>query len=74
MPPDKCNSITAKATGLTFHRSTLLWPDRCLLAYGSTDLPVSSFVSHSSLLTAKSVDLAMHVMVSLCNGNRPYLS
>ena len=41
----------------------LLRPDRCLLAYRSTynaffmDLPVSSFVSHSSLLTGKGVDL-----------------
>ena len=54
-------SVT-KATGLIFHCSTLLRPERCLLAYHSTynaffmDLPVSSFVSHSSLLTAKSVD------------------
>ena len=55
----------AKATGLSFHCSTLLRPDRCLLAYRSMynaffmDLPVSSFVSHSSLLTAKSVNLAI---------------
>ena len=62
---DKCSSITAKAKGLIFfHCSTLLQPDTCLLAYRSTysaffmDLPVSSFVSHSSLLTAKGVDLA----------------
>ena len=65
MPSDKCNSIMAKATGLIFHCSTSLQPDRCLLAYHSTcnvffmDLPVSSFVSHSSLLTVKSVDLAI---------------
>ena len=65
MPSDKCNSVTAKATDLIFHYSALLWPERCLLAYHSTynaffmDLPVSSFVSHSSLLTAKSVDLAI---------------
>ena len=57
------NSITAKATG--FHCSTSLWPDRCLLSCCSTynaffmDLPVSFFVSHSSLLTAKSADLAI---------------
>ena len=43
----------------------LLRPERCLLAYHSTynaffmDLPVSSFVSHSSLLTVKGVDLAV---------------
>ena len=65
MPSDKCNSITAKAMGLIFHCSTLLQPERCLLAYHSKckaffmNLPVSSFVSHSSLLTAKSVDLAV---------------
>ena len=40
-------------------------PDMCLLAYRNTynaffmDLPVSSFVFHSSLLTAKGVDLAV---------------
>ena len=42
-----------------------LRPERYLLAYRSTynafllDLLVSSFVSHSSLLTAKGVDLAV---------------
>ena len=62
MPSDKCNSITAKATAKFFHRSMLL---RYLLAYRSMynaffmDLPVSSFVSHSSLLTAKSVNLVV---------------
>ena len=65
MPSDKRNSITAKAMGLTVHCLTLLRPGRCLLAYRSTynaffmDLPVSSFVSHSSLLTEKGVDLAV---------------
>ena len=65
MPSDKCNLITTKTTSLFFHCSTSLRPDRCLLAYHSTcsaffmDLPVSSFVSHSSLLTAKNVDLAV---------------
>ena len=65
MPPDKRNSITAKAMGLIFHCLTLLRPDRCLLAYSSMynaffmDLPMFSFVSHSSLLTAKSVDLTI---------------
>ena len=38
------------------------------------DLPVSSFVSHSSLLTANSVDFMIAHMASLCNGNRPYLN
>ena len=43
----------------------LLRAERCLLAYRSTynaffmDIPVSSFVSHSSLLTVKSVDLVV---------------
>ena len=65
MPSDKRNLITAKATGLIFHCSTSLRPKRCLLAYRSTynaffmDLPVSSFVSHSSLLTAKGVYLTV---------------
>ena len=65
MPSDKRNSITAKATGLIFLLFTLLQRERCLLAYHSTynaffmDLPVSFCVSHSSLLTAKCVDLAV---------------
>ena len=63
MPSDKRNPITAKATGLIFW--TLLRPNRCLLAYRSTysaffmDLPLSSFVSHSFLLTVKSIDLVV---------------
>jgi len=42
-----------------------LQPKRCLLAYHSTsnaflrDLPVSSFMFHSSLLTVKSIDLVV---------------
>ena len=65
MPSDKHNLITAKAMGLIFHCSMSLRPDRCLLAYCSTynaffmDLPMSSFVSHLSLLTGKGVDLAV---------------
>ena len=41
------------------------WPERCLLAYCSTynpffmDLLLSSFVSHSSLLTVKNVNLGI---------------
>ena len=57
MPSDKCsNLITAKATVLIF---------LCLLAYCSMynaffmNLLVSSFVSHSSLLTAKGVELVV---------------
>ena len=65
MPSDKCDVLTAKVTGLIFHCLISLWPDMCLLAYRSMynalfmDLPVSSFVSHSSLLTANSVELAI---------------
>ena len=66
MPSDKHNSITAKAKDLVFlHCSMSLRPERCLLAYRSTynaffmDLPVSSCVSHSSLLTRKTVDFAV---------------
>ena len=65
MPSNKRNSITAKAMGLIFHSLMSLQPERCLLAYRSTynaffvDLPVSSFVSYSSLLTAKSVDMVV---------------
>ena len=65
MPSDKHNSITAKAIGLIYHCLTLLQPDTCHLACHSMynaffmDLPVSSFVSNSSLLTAKGVDLAV---------------
>ena len=53
-------------------------PDRCLLAYRSTcnaffmDLPVSSFMSYSSLVTAKSVNLAIaRDGFPSRNGNRP---
>ena len=60
----------ARATGLIiFH---LLLPKRCLLAYRSTcnaffrDLPVSSFVFHSFLLTVKSIDLVVACDCSLC--------
>ena len=65
MLSDKYNSITAKVTGLIFHHSMLLQPEGCFLAYHSNynmfsmDLPVSSFESNSSLLTAKSVDLVV---------------
>jgi len=66
MPSDQCNSIAAKTTGLTFFRCSMsLQPKRCLLAYRSMcnaffrDLPVSSFVSHSSLLTVKSIYLVV---------------
>jgi len=52
----------AKAMGFVFHFLMSLQPKRYLLAYRSAynaffmNLPVSSFVFHSSLLTAKSVD------------------
>ena len=59
MPSDKHNLITANSIGLIFHCSMSLRPERCLLAYRSMynaffmDLPVFSFVTHSTLLTAK---------------------
>ena len=67
MPSDKCNSIIANA-------STSLQPDTCLLTYRSIyiaffmDLPVSSFVSHLSLLTEKGVDL-----VVVCDAWLPFI-
>ena len=76
MPSDKHNLITAEATGLIFfHCSMSLRPERYmyLLAYRSTcnaffmDLPVSSFVSYSSLLTAKGFEL-----VVACDGFPSY--
>ena len=60
------SSITAKAMGLIFfHCTGSLQPEMCLLVYCSTynaffmDLPVSSSVFPSSLLTTKSVNLAV---------------
>ena len=65
MPTDKPNSITAKATGLIFLQFDItsarevpygtLQHIQCIL-HGLT---VSSFVSYSSWLTAKGVDLAV---------------
>ena len=63
MSSDKHNLIMGKAAGLIFSLFNIAY--MCLLAYCNTynaffmDLPVSSFVSHSSLLTVKSVDLAV---------------
>ena len=67
MPSDKGNSISAKATGLIFSLFDvasarevpfgILQYVQCIL-HGLT-VPVSSFVFHSSLLTAKSVNLAV---------------
>ena len=48
----------------------MLQAERCFLAYHNTynaffmDLPVSFFVFHSSLLTAKGDNLVVHMMVS----------
>ena len=80
MPSDKRNSITAKATGLIFYCLMLLQPNMCLLAYRRIynaffmDLPVSSFVSHLSLLTAKVVDLVVASDGFFLNRNHPYFS
>ena len=67
MPSDKRNLITAKATGLIFSLFDVTSAQevpfgiphyiQCIL-HGLT-VPVSSFVSHSSLLTVKSVDLVV---------------
>ena len=65
MPPDKCNLIMAKATGLIFSLFDIASAQevpfgipqyvQCIL-HGLTSFLL---VSHSSLLTAKSVDLAV---------------
>ena len=76
MPSDKCNLITAKAMSLIFS----LFDIALEVPFGIPqyvhcivmNLSVSSFVSYSSLLTAKSVDLAL-----ACDGffrNCPYFS
>ena len=77
MPSDKCNVITAKAMGLIFSLFNIASVPfgipqyvQCILM----DLPVSSFVSHSSLLTAKHVDLVIVRVASLHNRNCPYFS
>jgi len=65
MPSDSRNPTIAKATGLIFCCSMLFQSEGCFLPYCCTitaffvDLPVPSFVSHSSFLTAKSVDFVV---------------
>ena len=65
MSSDKHNLITAKSTGLIvslFDVTSAGHVPFGILQYVNAffmDLPVSSFVSHSSLLTAKSVDLTV---------------
>jgi len=65
LPSDLCNSTMAKATGLFFHCLTSLQPERCLLPYRYAynvffmDLARPSFVSHSSLLSTKSVNFVV---------------
>ena len=77
MSSDKRNMITDKATGLIF---SLFNVASAREAYCSTcnaffmDLPVSSFVSRSSLLTVKSVDLAIAHVASFHYRNHPYFS
>ena len=63
MPSDKRNSIMAKAMGLIFSLFDVTSARQVpfgILQYVAffMDLPVSSFVSHSSLLTGKGVNLA----------------
>ena len=76
MPSDKCNVITAKVTSLIFSLfdiTSAQWHTTVDTMHSQflMDLPVSSFVSHSSLLTAISINLAV---ASLRNVNRPYFS
>ena len=81
MSSDKRNMITDKATGLIF---SLFNVASAREAYCSTynaffmDLPVSSFVSsfvsHSSLPTVKSVDLAIAHVASFHYRNHRYFS
>ena len=62
MPSDKCNLITTKTMGLSFHCSMSLRPERCLLAYRSILHGLASVlhcVPFISLLIAKSVNLAV---------------
>ena len=67
MPSGKCKSIKAKATGLIFSLFDVASAHQVPfdITYHSwyniffMDLPVSSFVCHSSLLAAKSVDLTV---------------
>ena len=53
MPLDKHNSITTQVTGLIFSLLNVVSAGHAFFI----DLPVSYFVSHSSLLTAKGVDV-----------------
>ena len=66
MPSDKHNSITAQAMGLIFFTVIYCFSGTCVFWHPAVhamhflmDLPVSSFVSLSSLLTTKGVDLAV---------------
>ena len=77
MPSDKRNLIMAKAMDLTFSLFDVASAEHMPFGIPQTynaffmDLPVSSFVSHSSLLTAKGVNL---VTASLHNRDYPYFS
>ena len=71
MPSDKHNSITGKATGLIFSLFDVasVWEvplgiPQYVNAF-FMDLPMSSFVFHSFLLTVKGVNLVVHVTVFL---------
>ena len=78
MPSDQRNVITAKATGLIFSLFNITSAREVpfgILQYSNPffmDLPVSSFVSHSSLLTVKNVDLMfardgfLYIMQIIC--------
>ena len=73
MPSNKHNSITAKATDLisslfdvTLARKVPFWHTALYNAF-FMDLPVSYFVSHSSLPTVKRKAKSVNLVVA-CNG------
>ena len=77
MISDKCNSITAKATGLIlslFDIASAKHMPFGILQYVQCILHGLTFVSHSSLLTAKGVNLAVAHDGFLRNRNHLYFS
>jgi len=85
MPSVEHNSIMAKSAGLIFSLFDVTSAQEVPLAYHSMcnvffrDLPVSSFMFHSSLLTVKSVDLVvardgfLYVMEIVCIFHGDYI-
>ena len=78
MASDKRNSIMTKAMGLIFSLFDVTSAQQVpfgIPQYNAffMDLPAFSFVSHSSLLTVKSVDLVIACNCFPCNGKCPSL-